>query len=212
MLSGLNHQSVAECPQTAGHRAPGAAFGGGPGTFLGARGWLRPLTPCPTAGGGAAVRGARGARVDAGAAPHGGGGGGSGQEHQPAGGPRDAHRLRHPPGLVGTGIRIGIRVGIGMGTPPQLTPPAPFGSTEAFSPERGGREDATRLMIVVTDGESHDGDELPEALRECERRNITRYAIAVSPPPPFPRPTLIAGLRGGTRALPPPPPPHHHHH
>ncbi|NXP10223.1 ITA10 protein, partial [Thinocorus orbignyianus] len=51
--------------------------------------------------------------------------------------------------------------------------------TEAFSPERGGRADATRLMIVVTDGESHDGEELPEALAECERRNITRYAIAV---------------------------------
>ncbi|XP_072702701.1 integrin alpha-10 isoform X2 [Ciconia boyciana] len=51
--------------------------------------------------------------------------------------------------------------------------------TEAFSPERGGRADATRLMIVVTDGESHDGEELPEALAECERRNVTRYAIAV---------------------------------
>ncbi|XP_074837530.1 integrin alpha-10 [Carettochelys insculpta] len=51
--------------------------------------------------------------------------------------------------------------------------------SEAFSPERGGREGATRLMIVVTDGESHDGDELPEALAECEKRNITRYAIAV---------------------------------
>ncbi|NXN28289.1 ITA10 protein, partial [Nycticryphes semicollaris] len=54
--------------------------------------------------------------------------------------------------------------------------------TEAFSPERGGRADATRLMIVVTDGESHDGEELPEALAECEKRNITRYAIAVSTP------------------------------
>ncbi|NXJ71860.1 ITA10 protein, partial [Rostratula benghalensis] len=54
--------------------------------------------------------------------------------------------------------------------------------TEAFSPERGGRADATRLMIVVTDGESHDGEELPEALAECEKRNITRYAIAVSAP------------------------------
>ncbi|KAF1538986.1 Integrin alpha-10, partial [Eudyptes schlegeli] len=54
--------------------------------------------------------------------------------------------------------------------------------TEAFSPERGGRADATRLMIVVTDGESHDGEELPEALAECERRNVTRYAIAVSAP------------------------------
>ncbi|XP_075301208.1 integrin alpha-10 isoform X2 [Opisthocomus hoazin] len=51
--------------------------------------------------------------------------------------------------------------------------------TEAFSPERGGRADATRLMIVVTDGESHDGEELPEALEECEKRNVTRYAIAV---------------------------------
>lgn len=35
-------------------------------------------------------------------------------------------------------------------------------------------------MIVVTDGESHDGEELPEALEECEKRNVTRYAIAVS--------------------------------
>ncbi|NWS47332.1 ITA10 protein, partial [Probosciger aterrimus] len=52
--------------------------------------------------------------------------------------------------------------------------------TAAFSAARGGRADATRLLIVVTDGESHDGEELPEALRECERRNVTRYAIAVS--------------------------------
>ncbi|KAM9309313.1 integrin alpha-10 [Pholidichthys leucotaenia] len=51
--------------------------------------------------------------------------------------------------------------------------------TEAFSAERGAREGATKVMIVVTDGESHDGEELPDALRECENRNITRYAIAV---------------------------------
>ncbi|XP_073465433.1 integrin alpha-10 [Aquarana catesbeiana] len=51
--------------------------------------------------------------------------------------------------------------------------------SEAFSPERGGREGATRLLIVVTDGESHDGEELPLALAECEKRDITRYAIAV---------------------------------
>ncbi|MFT7808519.1 integrin alpha-10 [Arapaima gigas] len=54
-----------------------------------------------------------------------------------------------------------------------------MGCTEAFSPERGAREGATKVMIVVTDGESHDGEELPEALSECEKRNITRYAIAV---------------------------------
>lgn len=35
-------------------------------------------------------------------------------------------------------------------------------------------------MIVVTDGESHDGEELGDALNECDNRNITRYAIAVS--------------------------------
>ncbi|NXS58941.1 ITA10 protein, partial [Brachypteracias leptosomus] len=51
--------------------------------------------------------------------------------------------------------------------------------TEAFSTSRGGRAGATRLLIVVTDGESHDGEELPEALAECEQRNVTRYAIAV---------------------------------
>ncbi|XP_058270253.1 integrin alpha-10 isoform X1 [Hemibagrus wyckioides] len=51
--------------------------------------------------------------------------------------------------------------------------------TEAFSAERGARDGATKVMIVVTDGESHDGDELEDALDECEKRNITRYAIAV---------------------------------
>ncbi|KAM4690303.1 integrin alpha-10 [Rhinophrynus dorsalis] len=51
--------------------------------------------------------------------------------------------------------------------------------SEAFSPERGGRGGASKLLIVVTDGESHDGDELPVALEECEKRDITRYAIAV---------------------------------
>ncbi|MBN3310447.1 ITA10 protein, partial [Amia calva] len=54
-----------------------------------------------------------------------------------------------------------------------------MGCTEAFSAERGAREGAAKVMIVVTDGESHDGEELPQALQECEKRNITRYAIAV---------------------------------
>ncbi|XP_041035656.1 integrin alpha-10 [Carcharodon carcharias] len=51
--------------------------------------------------------------------------------------------------------------------------------SEAFSPERGGRDGATKVMVVVTDGESHDGLELRDALAECEKRNISRYAIAV---------------------------------
>ncbi|NXM98117.1 ITA10 protein, partial [Sylvia borin] len=51
--------------------------------------------------------------------------------------------------------------------------------TESFSTAQGGRPGATRLLLVVTDGESHDGDELPAALAECDRHNVTRYAIAV---------------------------------
>ncbi|KAI9533252.1 hypothetical protein NQZ68_025646 [Dissostichus eleginoides] len=51
--------------------------------------------------------------------------------------------------------------------------------TEAFSAERGARDGADKVMIVVTDGESHDGEELEGALSECISRNITRYAIAV---------------------------------
>lgn len=65
-------------------------------------------------------------------------------------------------------------------------------STEAFSAERGAREGATKVMIVMTDGESHDGEELPDALVECESRNITRYAIAVSScPNPNPKSSAV---------------------
>ncbi|XP_069796701.1 integrin alpha-10 [Narcine bancroftii] len=51
--------------------------------------------------------------------------------------------------------------------------------SEAFSPERGSRVGAAKVMVVVTDGESHDGLHLSESLAECEKRNISRYAIAV---------------------------------
>ncbi|XP_049735828.1 integrin alpha-10 isoform X1 [Elephas maximus indicus] len=51
--------------------------------------------------------------------------------------------------------------------------------TEGFSQSRGGRPEAARLLVVVTDGESHDGEELPEALKACEAGRVTRYGIAV---------------------------------
>ncbi|MBZ3875396.1 Integrin alpha-10 [Sciurus carolinensis] len=51
--------------------------------------------------------------------------------------------------------------------------------TEGFSQSRGGRSEAARLLVVVTDGESHDGEELPAALKACEAGGVTRYGIAV---------------------------------
>uniref|UniRef100_A0AAV2KX47 VWFA domain-containing protein n=1 Tax=Knipowitschia caucasica TaxID=637954 RepID=A0AAV2KX47_KNICA len=48
---------------------------------------------------------------------------------------------------------------------------------EAF--KRGGRPGAKKVMIVITDGESHDSPDLQQAVEQSERENITLYAIAV---------------------------------
>ncbi|XP_059946401.1 integrin alpha-10 isoform X2 [Mesoplodon densirostris] len=52
--------------------------------------------------------------------------------------------------------------------------------TEGFSQSHGGRPEAARLLVVVTDGESHDGEELPTALKACEAGRVTRYGIALA--------------------------------
>ncbi|XP_029697630.1 integrin alpha-11 isoform X3 [Takifugu rubripes] len=49
--------------------------------------------------------------------------------------------------------------------------------SEAF--RRGGRPGAQKVMIVITDGESHDSPQLLQAVADSERDNITMYAIAV---------------------------------
>ncbi|XP_039989153.1 integrin alpha-11 [Xiphias gladius] len=49
--------------------------------------------------------------------------------------------------------------------------------SEAFL--RGGRPGAQKVMIVITDGESHDSPQLVQAVGDSERDNITMYAIAV---------------------------------
>uniref|UniRef100_A0A671TLX9 Integrin subunit alpha 11 n=1 Tax=Sparus aurata TaxID=8175 RepID=A0A671TLX9_SPAAU len=49
--------------------------------------------------------------------------------------------------------------------------------SEAF--KRGGRPGAQKVMIVITDGESHDSPHLLQAVADSERDNITMYAIAV---------------------------------
>ncbi|XP_076863199.1 integrin alpha-11 isoform X2 [Brachyhypopomus gauderio] len=49
--------------------------------------------------------------------------------------------------------------------------------SQAF--KRGGRPDARKVMIVITDGESHDSPDLQKAVEESEKDNITLYGIAV---------------------------------
>uniref|UniRef100_A0A673L5C4 Integrin alpha-11-like n=1 Tax=Sinocyclocheilus rhinocerous TaxID=307959 RepID=A0A673L5C4_9TELE len=45
--------------------------------------------------------------------------------------------------------------------------------------KHGGRPDAKKVMIVITDGESHDSPNLRKAVEESEKDNITLYGIAV---------------------------------
>ena len=52
-------------------------------------------------------------------------------------------------------------------------------SSEAF--QKGGRKGAKKVMIVITDGESHDSPDLEKVIQQSERDNVTRYAVAVSP-------------------------------
>ncbi|XP_041652608.1 integrin alpha-11 isoform X2 [Cheilinus undulatus] len=49
--------------------------------------------------------------------------------------------------------------------------------SQAF--KRGGRPGAQKVMIVITDGESHDSPQLWQAVGDSEKDNITMYAIAV---------------------------------
>ncbi|XP_061696586.1 integrin alpha-11-like isoform X2 [Syngnathoides biaculeatus] len=49
--------------------------------------------------------------------------------------------------------------------------------SQAF--ERGGRPGAHKVLVVITDGESHDNPQLGDAVRRCKSDNITMYAIAV---------------------------------
>ncbi|XP_074495342.1 integrin alpha-2 [Sebastes fasciatus] len=54
-----------------------------------------------------------------------------------------------------------------------------YASQRAFQESNGGRPDAAKVMVVVTDGESHDNDIRDSVIAECERQGITRFGIAV---------------------------------
>ncbi|XP_008260416.3 integrin alpha-2 [Oryctolagus cuniculus] len=54
-----------------------------------------------------------------------------------------------------------------------------FARDFAYSAASGGRPGATKVMVVVTDGESHDGSMLRAVIDQCNNDNILRFGIAV---------------------------------
>uniref|UniRef100_A0AAV2LIE3 VWFA domain-containing protein n=1 Tax=Knipowitschia caucasica TaxID=637954 RepID=A0AAV2LIE3_KNICA len=50
---------------------------------------------------------------------------------------------------------------------------------EIFQPNRGNRPKSNNVLIVITDGESTDGQNLPAARDAANRKNIIRFAIGV---------------------------------
>lgn len=53
-------------------------------------------------------------------------------------------------------------------------------SRQGFNPNNGGRREAAKVMVVVTDGESHDVASRDNVIAECNNKGITRFGIAVS--------------------------------
>ena len=49
-----------------------------------------------------------------------------------------------------------------------------------FHADSGGRPGVPKVMVVVTDGESHDRAFRDNVIQECEKQRITRFGIAVS--------------------------------
>ncbi|XP_029324347.1 integrin alpha-2 isoform X1 [Mus caroli] len=54
-----------------------------------------------------------------------------------------------------------------------------FARNYAYSQTSGGRPGATKVMVVVTDGESHDGSKLKTVIQQCNDDKILRFGIAV---------------------------------
>ncbi|XP_064163109.1 integrin alpha-2-like isoform X1 [Anguilla rostrata] len=54
-----------------------------------------------------------------------------------------------------------------------------FARKNVFLPENGGRPRASKVMVVVTDGESHDKSMRIDVIGKCEEAKITRFGIAV---------------------------------
>uniref|UniRef100_A0A8C3FS34 VWFA domain-containing protein n=1 Tax=Chrysemys picta bellii TaxID=8478 RepID=A0A8C3FS34_CHRPI len=66
-----------------------------------------------------------------------------------------------------------------INNPPMPSPP-PFSRRELFTSGRGARDEATKVLIVITDGQKYnDPLSYSDAIPEAERAGIIRYAIGV---------------------------------
>ncbi|XP_072814810.1 integrin alpha-1 isoform X3 [Vicugna pacos] len=50
---------------------------------------------------------------------------------------------------------------------------------EAFTEARGARRGIKKVMVIVTDGESHDNYRLNQVIQDCEDEGIQRFSIAI---------------------------------
>uniref|UniRef100_A0A8C8R938 Integrin alpha-1 n=1 Tax=Pelusios castaneus TaxID=367368 RepID=A0A8C8R938_9SAUR len=50
---------------------------------------------------------------------------------------------------------------------------------EAFTEARGARRGVKKVMVIVTDGESHDNYRLADVIEHCENESIQRFSIAI---------------------------------
>ncbi|KAG6940911.1 integrin subunit alpha 1 [Chelydra serpentina] len=50
---------------------------------------------------------------------------------------------------------------------------------EAFTEARGARRGVKKVMVIMTDGESHDSYNLANVIEDCEHENIQRFSIAI---------------------------------
>ena len=87
--------------------------------------------------------------------------------------------------LVNERQRIKLWRGQSNGLHTETRNQSPFLSLSqwGFDPDSGARPGAAKVMVVVTDGESHDVALRENTIAECEKKGITRFAIAVSPEP-----------------------------
>lgn len=69
----------------------------------------------------------------------------------------------------------------------RLSGTSAYSSQWGFHQSSGGRPGAAKVLVVVTDGESHDSDSKDSVIAECDKMGITRFGIAVSDDPRSPR-------------------------